>query len=70
MIGRSLKDLIDLVAEMQKLGVNFISLQDSITTEVAAGRFTFSIFASLAEFEREMISSRTKEGFQALAGRG
>lgn len=69
-LGRSLKDLIDLVAEMQKLGVNFISLQDSINTETSTGRFTFNIFASLAEFEREMISSRTKAGLASARARG
>lgn len=69
-LGRSLKDLIDLVAEMQKLGVNFMSLQDSINTETATGRFTFNIFASLAEFEREMISSRTKAGLASARARG
>ena len=69
-LGRSLRDLIDLVAEMQKLGVNFVSIQDSINTETATGRFTFNIFASLAEFEREIISERTKAGLQSARARG
>ncbi|WP_379093336.1 recombinase family protein [Pedobacter sp. UC225_65] len=69
-LGRSLKDLIDLVAEMQKLDVNFMSIQDNINTETATGRFTFNIFASLAEFEREMISSRTKAGLASARARG
>jgi len=69
-LGRSLKDLIDLVAEFQKLKVNFISLQDSINTETATGRFTFNIFASLAEFEREIISTRTKAGLASARARG
>jgi len=69
-LGRSLKDLIDLVAEMQKLKVNFISLQDSINTETPTGRFTFNIFASLAEFEREIISARTKAGLASARARG
>ncbi len=69
-LGRSLKDLIDLVAEMEKLGVNLLSLHDSINTETATGRFTFNIFASLAEFEREMISSRTKAGLASARARG
>jgi len=67
-LGRSLKDLIDLVAEFQKLKVNFMSLQDSINTETPTGRFTFNIFASLAEFEREIISTRTKAGLASASG--
>lgn len=69
-LGRSLRDLIDLVAEMQKLEVNFVSIRDSINTETATGRFTFNIFASLAEFEREIISERTKAGLQSARARG
>lgn len=69
-LGRSLRDLIDLVSELQKLDVNFISIQDNINTETATGRFTFNIFASLAEFEREIISERTKAGLEAARARG
>jgi DNA invertase Pin-like site-specific DNA recombinase len=57
-LGRSLRDLIDLVAELQQRGIDFVSLQDGINT--ATGRFTFNIFASLAEFEREIIRELTK----------
>jgi DNA invertase Pin-like site-specific DNA recombinase len=69
-LGRSLKDLIDLVTKMQELEVSFLSIQDSINTETATGRFTFNIFASLAEFEREIISERTKAGLSAARARG
>jgi len=69
-LGRSLKDLIDLVSKMEKLHVGFESLQDSINTRTATGRFTFNIFASLAEFEREIISERTKAGLIAARARG
>jgi len=41
--------------------VNFVSLHDHIDTTTATGRFTFNIFASLAEFEREIIRERTKQ---------
>lgn len=68
-LGRSLKDLIDLVAKMQELEVSFLSIQDAINTETSTGRFTFNIFASLAEFEREIISERTKAGLSAARGR-
>ncbi|MEJ7558626.1 MAG: recombinase family protein [Pedobacter sp.] len=69
-LGRSLRDLVDLVAVFDKQGVNFISLQDHINTTTATGRFTFNIFASLAEFEREIIRERTKAGLVAARARG
>lgn len=69
-LGRSLKDLIDLVAEIQSKGADFISIKDSINTQTATGRFTFNIFASLAEFEREIIRERTMAGLTAAKARG
>lgn len=69
-LGRSLKDLIDLITKMQQLGVSFLSIQDGINTTTATGRFTFNIFASLAEFEREIISERTKAGLTSARARG
>ena len=69
-LGRSLRDLIDLVAEFKERGVDFVSLQDGINTATATGRFTFNIFASLAEFEREIIRERTKAGLDAAKARG
>lgn len=69
-LGRSLRDLIDLISKMQQLDVSFHSIQDGINTETATGRFTFNIFASLAEFEREIISERTKAGLTSARARG
>lgn len=69
-LGRSLRDLIDLVSKFNTKGVEFVSLQDSINTATATGRFTFNIFASLAEFEREIISERTKAGLASARSRG
>ena len=69
-LGRSLRDLIDLVAEIQSRGADFISIKDSINTQTATGRFTFNIFASLAEFEREIIRERTVAGLTAAKARG
>ncbi|MCC9168983.1 recombinase family protein, partial [Pontibacter sp. XAAS-A31] len=66
----SLRDLIDLVSEFQERGVDFVSLQDGINTATATGRFTFNIFASLAEFEREIIRERTNAGLAAAKARG
>lgn len=69
-LGRSLKDLMELVAQFNQLGVEFISLQEGINTTTATGRFTFNILASLAEFEREIAKDRTLAGLAAAKARG
>ena len=69
-LGRSLKHLIDLVSGFREEGIEFISLNDSIDTTTAQGRLTFNIFASFAEFEREIIRERTLAGLQAARERG
>ncbi len=69
-LGRSLKHLIDLVSGFREKGIEFISLNDSIDTTTAQGRLTFNIFASFAEFEREIIRERTLAGLQAARERG
>ena len=69
-LGRSLKDLIELVSLFRNKGVEFISLKDGIDTSTATGRFTFNIFASLVEFEREIIRERTMAGLIAAKARG
>ena len=69
-LGRSLKDLIELVSSFREKGVEFVSLKDGIDTGTATGRFTFNIFASLAEFEREIIRERTMAGLEAARSRG
>lgn len=69
-LGRSLRDLVNLVAKFQDVGVGFKSLQDNIDTTTPTGKLTFHLFAALAEFERDIISSRTKAGLQAARVRG
>ena len=69
-LGRSLRDLVDVVALLQEKGIDFVSLHDHINTTTATGRFTFNIFASLAEFERDIIRERTKAGLAAAKARG
>lgn len=69
-LGRSLRDLVNLVAKLQDIEVGFKSLQDNIDTTTPTGKLTFHLFAALAEFERDIISSRTKAGLQAARARG
>ena len=69
-IGRSMKDLINIVGGFQNRGVNFVSLKENIDTGSATGKLIFGIFASLAEFERDIISERTRAGLEASQIRG
>jgi DNA invertase Pin-like site-specific DNA recombinase len=69
-IGRSTKHLVDLVNEFGEKGINFVSLKDGIDTSTAKGKLVFTIFAALAEFERDMISERTKAGLESARARG
>ncbi len=63
-LGRSVKNLVDLVGELQKQGVQFRSLTDAIDTGTASGRFFFHVMASLAEMERELTIERTRAGLE------
>ena len=63
-LGRSVKQLVDLVENLHKQGVQFKSLTDSIDTGTPSGRFFFHVMASLAEMERELIVERTRAGLE------
>jgi DNA invertase Pin-like site-specific DNA recombinase len=69
-LGRSLKELFSLVNDFQTNGIGFRSLNDAIDTTTAQGRLVFNLFASLAEFERDLIRERTKAGLAAARARG
>lgn len=69
-LGRSLRDLLSLVSDFQKGNIGFSSIQDHIDTTTSHGRLIFNIFASLAEFERELIKERTIAGIEAAKVRG
>lgn len=69
-LARSLKDLVSLVNEMQESGAELSSLNDQIDTTTPHGKFTFHIFAALAEFERDIIRERTMAGLAAARARG
>jgi DNA invertase Pin-like site-specific DNA recombinase len=64
-LGRTVKQLVDLVSELNSKKINFRSQTDSIDTTTSEGRFFFHIMASLAQMERDLISERTKAGLAA-----
>jgi DNA invertase Pin-like site-specific DNA recombinase len=69
-LGRSLKDLIALVEELESRKIGFRSLQESIDTTTSGGKLIFHLFGALAEFERNLIRERTQAGLQAARARG
>ena len=69
-LGRSLKDLIELVNQLEQRKIGFKSLQDPVDTTSPGGMLVFHIFGALAEFERNLIRERTKAGLAAARARG
>ena len=69
-LGRSLRELIDLVGQLEGRGVGFRSLKESLDTTTAGGRLIFHVFGALAEFEREIIRERTMAGLESARARG
>jgi len=69
-LGRSVKQLVDLVAQLSNQGVHFKSLTDAIDTSTPSGRFFFHVMASLAQMERELTVERTRAGLAAAKQMG
>jgi len=69
-LGRSLRHLVDLMALFKDKGVEFVSLNDNIDTSSIQGRLIFNLFASLVEFERELIRERTMAGLKRARENG
>ena len=69
-LGRSLPHLIEVITALNDRGVGFKSLSESLDTTTSSGLFMLHILGALAEFERSMISERTKAGMEAARRRG
>lgn len=69
-LGRSLKHLVELINDLIAKQIGFCSLNDPINTTSAQGKLIFNIFASLSEFERDLIKERTQAGLKAARKRG
>jgi DNA invertase Pin-like site-specific DNA recombinase len=68
--ARSLRQLVNALEEFRALGIEFISLHEGVDTSTPNGRLVFGIFASIAEFERELIRDRVKSGLASAKARG
>jgi DNA invertase Pin-like site-specific DNA recombinase len=65
-----LRKRIDLVNGLKDRGVEFVSLRESLDTTTPGGKLVFHVFASVAEFERDLIRERTMAGLEAARARG
>ena len=69
-LGRSLRNLLELVAQLEERKVGFRSLQESMDTSSSGGKLIFHVFGALAEFERNLIRDRTNAGLASARTRG
>lgn len=68
--GRSLKHLVNALADLESLGVSFVSLKDSLDLTTASGRLLFQLVAAMAEFERSLIQERVRAGIRNARNKG
>jgi DNA invertase Pin-like site-specific DNA recombinase len=68
--ARSLRQLVNALEEFRALDIEFISLHEGVDTSTPNGRLVFGIFASIAEFERELIRNRVRSGLAAAKAKG
>jgi DNA invertase Pin-like site-specific DNA recombinase len=68
--GRSLKHLVNALAEFESLGVAFISLKESLDLTTPSGRLMFGIISAMAEFERDLIRERVRAGIANRRAKG
>lgn len=69
-LGRSTKDLIDLIELFEQKGVHLVSLKESIDTSTSTGKLLFTLMSAIAQFERDTIADRTREGLRSARARG
>ena len=69
-LGRNMKDLLAIIEQLQQKNVSLVSLRDNIDTGSTTGKLIMHIFASLAEFERDLIKERSAEGRREAKKKG
>jgi DNA invertase Pin-like site-specific DNA recombinase len=68
--GRSLRHLVNALAELEALGLTFVSLRDNLDLSTPSGRLMFQIIGAMAEFERSLIQERVKAGMRNARAKG
>src|ERR1051325_8668313 len=68
--ARSVRQLVNALEEFRSLGIDFVSLHEGVDTSTPNGRLVFGIFASIAEFERELIRDRVRSGLAVARAKG
>lgn len=69
-LGRSTKNLIELTELFQSKGVRLVSLKEQIDTSTSTGKLLFTLMSAIAQFERDVIADRTREGLKSARARG
>jgi len=69
-LGRSLRELLDVVETLKKRGVALMSLEEKIDTSSVAGELVFHVFGAISQFERRLIAERTRDGMNAARAKG
>ena len=69
-LGRSTKDLLNLIEEWNSQGVKLVSLKESIDTTTPTGKLLTTVLSAISQFERDITVQRTNEGLQAARARG
>ena len=69
-LARSTKDLLEIVEELEKKNVKFVSQKENIDTSTPNGKFMLTVFAALAQLERETMLARQKEGIEIAKAEG
>lgn len=69
-IARNTKDLLNIVEQLQCKGVEFVSMKESLDTTTPQGKFMLTIFAAMAELERDSILQRQREGIEVAKAEG
>jgi DNA invertase Pin-like site-specific DNA recombinase len=68
--GRSLKHLVNALADLDSLGVAFVSLRDNLDLSTPSGRLMFQVIGAMSEFERSLIQERVRAGLRNARARG
>ena len=69
-LGRSLRDLLNIINKLQEKHINFKSISENIDTSIPTGKLIFHITGAFAEFEKDILRERTKAGLESARARG